>query len=402
MKTQEISAEKLLGIVEEKDRRIAELEQQIQWLMSQIHLAKHKQFGVSSEHTTDNQISLFNEAELNADLAVPEPELTQIKTHYRKRTRLTTDKLPNDLPVEVIEHELPIENRFCSDCGNELHTMGRETREELKIIPARAVILQHVRHVYACRNCEGTSDHTPIIKADMPEPVIKGGFASPETIAHIAVQKFMMASPLYRQEQEWKQNGILLSRQTMSNWLIKACDNWLEPIYEEMKRRLCERDVLHGDETVLQVLKEPGKTAQSKSYMWLYRTSGEAKHQIVIYDYQPDRKHIHPEKFLKNFKGYLHTDYSDIGLLRMAIAVTMQYPTSFTVDVGLICDANLKKHCLRGLIWMILRRLSVLISATNCLVWRINGLYYQLLKDIKSVSRIPSRLLINSGAGFLN
>ena len=177
MKTQEISAEKLLGIVEEKDRRIAELEQQIQWLMSQIHLAKHKQFGVSSEHTTDNQISLFNEAELNADLAVPEPELTQIKTHYRKRTRLTTDKLPNDLPVEVIEHELPIENRFCSDCGNELHTMGRETREELKIIPARAVILQHVRHVYACRNCEGTSDHTPIIKADMPEPVIKGGFA---------------------------------------------------------------------------------------------------------------------------------------------------------------------------------------------------------------------------------
>ena len=308
MKTQEISAEKLLGIVEEKDRRIAELEQQIQWLMSQIHLAKHKQFGVSSEHTTDNQISLFNEAELNADLAVPEPELTQIKTHYRKRTRLTTDKLPNDLPVEVIEHELPIENRFCSDCGNELHTMGRETREELKIIPARAVILQHVRHVYACRNCEGTSDHTPIIKADMPEPVIKGGFASPETIAHIAVQKFMMASPLYRQEQEWKQNGILLSRQTMSNWLIKACDNWLEPIYEEMKRRLCERDVLHGDETVLQVLKEPGKTAQSKSYMWLYRTSGEAKHQIVIYDYHPDRKHIHPEKLLKNFKGYLHTD----------------------------------------------------------------------------------------------
>lgn len=308
MKTQEISAEKLLGIVEEKDRRIAELEQQIQWLMSQIHLAKHKQFGVSSEHTTDNQISLFNEAELNADLAVLEPELTQIKTHYRKRTRLTTDKLPNDLPVEVIEHELPIENRFCSDCGNELHTMGRETREELKIIPARAVVLQHVRHVYACRNCEGTSDHTPIIKADMPEPVIKGGFASPETIAHIAVQKFMMASPLYRQEQEWKQNGILLSRQTMSNWLIKACDNWLEPIYEEMKRRLCEHDVLHGDETVLQVLKEPGKTAQSKSYMWLYRTSGEAKHQIVIYDYQPDRKHIHPEKFLKNFKGYLHTD----------------------------------------------------------------------------------------------
>jgi transposase len=308
MKTQEISVEKLLGIIEEKDRKIAELEQQIKWFISQIRLSKHKQFGASSEQTNANQMSIFNEAESNAELAVPEPKLTEVKAHYRKRTRLTTDKLPEDLPIEIIEHELPPKEQVCPDCGSELHTMGKETREELKIIPAKAIIVRHVRHVYSCRNCEKTSEHVPIVKADMPEPVIKGGFASPETIAHIASQKFMMALPLYRQEQEWKQNGILLSRQTMSNWLIKASENWLEPIYEEMKRRLCEHNVLHGDETVLQVLKEPGKKAQSKSYMWLYRTSGEAKHQLVLYDYQPDRKHIHPESFLQNFKGYLHAD----------------------------------------------------------------------------------------------
>ena len=308
MKTQGISAENLLNIIEEKDRRIAELEQQIHWFVTQIRLAKNKQFGVSSEQTNVIQMSIFNEAESTADLTLSDPELTEVKTHYRKRTRLTTDKLPKDLPVEVIEHKLPVKECVCQDCGNTLHTMGREKREELKIIPAKAVIVRHIRHVYACRRCETISDHVPIIKADMPEPVIKGGFASPDTIAHIAVQKFMMASPLYRQEQEWKQKGILLSRQTMSNWLIKASKDWLEPIYKAMKHRLCEHEVLHGDETVLQVLKEPGKTAQSKSYMWLFRTSGEAKHQIVLYEYQPDRKHIHPEKFLKNFSGYLHAD----------------------------------------------------------------------------------------------
>lgn len=210
--------------------------------------------------------------------------------------------------MEVIEHKLPEKECICLECGSELHTMGKETRDELKIIPAKAVIVRHIRHVYSCRNCEETSDHTPIVKADIPEPVIKGSFASPETIAHIATQKFMMGSPLYRQEQEWKQNGIEISRQTMSNWLIKACENWLEPIYEEMKKRLCEHEVLHADETVVQVLKEPGKAAQSKSYMWLYRTSGEARHQIILYDYQPDRKHIHPEEFLKEFSGYLHAD----------------------------------------------------------------------------------------------
>jgi hypothetical protein len=56
----------------------------------------------------------------------------------------------------------------------------------MKIIPAKAVVVHHVRHVYACRNCEASSDHVPIVKADMLEPVIKGGFASPEAVSHIA------------------------------------------------------------------------------------------------------------------------------------------------------------------------------------------------------------------------
>jgi hypothetical protein len=187
MKTQANSPVKLLEIIEEKDRKIAELEEQVKWLMAQIRLVKHKQFGVSSEKTGDPQLAIFNEAELSADVTRPEPKLSEVKAHYRKRTRLTTDKLPKDLPVEVIEHELPAKDRICPDCGRELHTMGRETREELKVIPAKAIIARHIRHIYACRNCEGTAEHVPIVKADIPEPVIKGGFASPETIAHIAV-----------------------------------------------------------------------------------------------------------------------------------------------------------------------------------------------------------------------
>ena len=267
MQTQEISPEKLNKIIQEKDKRIAELEQQIQWIMQQMRLAKHKQFGSSSEQTNPEQLSIFNEAEANYTAIAPEPDLAEVKAHYRKRTRLTTDKLPKDIPVEIIEHELADKERVCPDCGSDLHKMGKEIREELKIIPAKAVIVRHVQHVYSCRKCETSAESVPVIKAIMPQPVIKGGFAAPETIAHIAVQKFMMASPLNRQEQEWKQNGILLSRQTMSNWLIRACEDWLEPIYEEMKFRLCEHKVLHADETTLQVLREPGKPASSKSYM---------------------------------------------------------------------------------------------------------------------------------------
>ncbi len=129
METQEISVEKLLDIIKEKDRKIVELEQQLQWLMSQIRLAKHKQYGASSEKTDSFQLSLFNEAESHVDMTIPEPKISEVKAHYRKRTRLTTDKLPKDLPVEVIEHKLPAENCICPECVGEMHTMGKETRE---------------------------------------------------------------------------------------------------------------------------------------------------------------------------------------------------------------------------------------------------------------------------------
>lgn len=290
--------------------RVSELEALVKYYEERLRLSRHKQFGASSEqsgHASD-QLSFFNEAEALADANVSEPELIEIEKHYRKRTRLTTDKLPEDLPVEVVEHDLPPSDKVCPECGGELHAMGRDSRRELVIIPAQVRIREHVRLVYACRDCEKDECGVPVVQSPLAQPVIKGSFASPEAIAHIMTQKFVMGSPLYRQEQELQRNGIKLSRQTMSNWLLKATEDWLEPIYGAMREILVNREVLHADETTLQVLHEPEKPARSKSYMWLYRTGGDTKDAIVLYDYQPDRKRKRPAEFLKGFKGYLHTD----------------------------------------------------------------------------------------------
>jgi transposase len=123
------------------------------------------------------------------------------------------------------------------------------------------------------------------VKAPVPPPVIKGSFASPEAIAHIAVQKYVMCIPLYRQQQEWKRAGILLSRQTMSNWLLRASRDWLLPVYNALRQLLLKRDVLHADESVLQVLHEDGKTARSQSRMWLYCTGSDARLAIILFEY---------------------------------------------------------------------------------------------------------------------
>ena len=291
--------------------RVVELEALVKFYEAQFRLARHRQFGASSEKSEYDQLEIFNEAELSADANIPEPTIAEAQRSYRRRKSLTNEKLPAELPIEVVEHSLPAEELACPECGGEMHTMGRERRRELVIIPAQVKIREHIKFVYACRDCERDECGTPIRKAPVDEPVIKGSFASPEAVAHIMTQKFVMGTPLYRQEQDWNRHGIPLSRQTMSNWLIKATEDYLVPIYDVMREMLLLREVLHADETTLQVLQEPGKTAQSKSYMWLYRTGGDARFPIVLYDYQPDRRAKWPKEFLKGFKGYLHTDGYD-------------------------------------------------------------------------------------------
>ena len=126
-----------------------------------------------------------------------------------------------------------------------------------------------------------------------------------------------MSSPLYRQKQEINRKGINLSRQSMSNWILKATKDYLTLLYEQLYRELLKRDVLHTDETILQVLHEPGMKPQSDSYMWLYRTSGDTDKPIVLYEYQPGRGAKYLKEFLAGYKGYLHTDgyagYHDLG-----------------------------------------------------------------------------------------
>ena len=94
----------------------------------------------------------------------------------------------------------------------------------------------------------------------------------------------------------------------MSNWVIYGAENYLKPIADKLKERLLVRDILHVDETTVQVLKEDGKKPETKSYMWVYRSGNDGRKPIVIYDYKPSRDGEIPEEFLKDFKGYLHTD----------------------------------------------------------------------------------------------
>ena len=295
-----------------QSERISELESRVDMLLEALRLARCKQFGASSEKADEGvmeQLSfLFNEAEVFAE-AKTEPEETVVAAHKRhKKHEYTLESIPEGVPTEQVEHRLSDEELECPQCGETMTEIGKEVVHTLKITPAKIVVVEDIYFSYACKNCNETDIETPVVKTPHEKSIIPGSFATPEAIAHIMTQKFVMGSPLYRQEKELNRQGIQLSRQTMSNWILRASEEYLTPVYEQLHKELLARDVLHADETTLQVLHEPGKKPQSKSYMWLYRTSGDTDKPIVLYEYQPGRGAVHPTEFLKGFNGYLHTD----------------------------------------------------------------------------------------------
>ena len=298
-----------------QNERLAKMEQQIEVLMEALRLARHKQFGASSEKSEESvmeQLSfLFNEAEVFS-AAEKEENTTVVSAHKRhKKHEYSLDNIPEDMPRKQVEHRLEGEDLVCPQCGDTMTEIGKEVVRTLEIIPAQTIIREDIYYTYACQNCSESADEgceTPVVKAPREKNIIPGSFATPEAIAHIMTQKFVMGSPLYRQEQEINRKGIKLSRQTMSNWILKATEDYLTPVYKQLHKELLSREVLHADETTLQVLHEPGKKPQSDSYMWLYRTGGDTDKPIVLYEYQPGRGAKHPKEFLTGYMGYLHTD----------------------------------------------------------------------------------------------
>lgn len=305
---------KLAAREQEQAQVITSLTLQNEWLLEQLKLSKKKLFGRSSEQAEQlvmDQLSLtMNEAEayifgMNSAGKAP----VTVKAYERKRqSGNVLDVVPEGTPAEVVEHRLPENERICSACGSEMVEIGKEVRRSLMMEPAEFWVREDVYYTYACKNCEQETGEANIVKAAKESALLPGSFASAEAVAHIMTQKFVMYSPLYRLQQEFERQGLKLSRQTMANWLLNTSEKWLRPVYDTLREQLRKESVLHADETTLQVLKEPGRSSASKSYMWLYRTSGCAEQAIVLYEYQSTRKAEHAENFLKGFSGWLHAD----------------------------------------------------------------------------------------------
>ena len=316
------TVDRLTATIEEKDRIIAE---KIEIILNQNRI----RFGQSSEKRTyllcDGQLSLFEQAgdgvteKAPEEASATEKQEVSVSAHTRKPKR-TMEELCANVPEETVMVDLPEEEKFTAD-GRPLKCIGTDdVRVELIREPSRVYKRVYRCKVYADPKAEEKTGQADIRRPHVPAPLLPHSYASASVVTDIIVKKYADALPLYRQEQMWKRLGVELKRNTMANWVVLTAEAYLKPFSDAFLTELLRQAVIHADETVLQVNKEPGREATAESRIWAYASSKRAERQIRYFRYEESRKGACAEKVLGDYSGTVISDgYSGYNILSKAV-----------------------------------------------------------------------------------
>lgn len=291
-------------VIQQHREELAQAKAENERLEEMVRLLRHRHFGRKSEVVREEeeakQLGIFNEAEAIAVTSSDPTSEGEVKSQRRlgKPKRIA---LPANLEREAIIMELPASERTCPE-GHELKEIGEEVSEQLDVVPAKIKVIRTIRKKYACATCQ---EH--VRRAPLPKTAIPKSMAGPGLLAYIATSKYGDGLPLYRQEHIWQRAGIEIPRATMASWMIKI-GNLLAPVINLMEEDLLAGGFVHADETRVQVLNEPGKLAESQSYMWVRGRSYPGAPPIVLFEYDPSRSGEVAKRLFEDYRGYLQAD----------------------------------------------------------------------------------------------
>ena len=283
-------------------------------LKAELAWFRQKMFGSSSERRIDDlsgQLSLFDTpSEDEKPVELIEPEIVEQPKKSRKKKPTLKEQF-KDIPTRQVPVDtLSAEDRICPLCGSEMLAIGTEViRSEIVYTPPKLERIEYIATTYACPECKDTEE-PQFIKDNGRPALIPGSYASESLLAYILYRKYGLYIPLYRQEQDFLQMSAPIGRTSMAHWIITAGQEYMQPMYDYFHRELLKRRFLMMDETPIQVLKEEGRKAQSKSYFWLIRTGEDGLNPIILYNYTPTRAGENAKQFLKGIEPgfYLMAD----------------------------------------------------------------------------------------------
>jgi transposase len=218
--------------------------------------------------------------------------------------RNLSDKEFENLPVIRKEHDLPEAEKPCPCCGELRDRIGSESSWQLEYVPGHFERIEHVRHRYACRKCEGDAQSPQITLADKPSAPIDKGLPGPGLLSFVVTSKFADYVPLYRLEDLFARSGVEISRATMSVWCGDVAA-LLKPVYDLMVRRVLQSHVVCTDDTPMPML-SPGNGKTKTARMWVY--VGDEHNPYDVFDFTLSRGRDGPAGFLKDYRNILVAD----------------------------------------------------------------------------------------------
>lgn len=272
-------------------------------LLEQIKLMNQRKFASSSEANLLQQ-NLFDELAPESNSPEDDPQKQTVTYTRGTKNKPKRTPLPEGLERIVTIIDIDEADKICKCCGLARHKMGEEITEELVVVPATFYVKRIIRLKYVC-NSNNCIDEKIYIQP-LPPRILPKSYASPSLVADILTKKYVDHIPLYRQQQSWKRHSVDLPRNTMCGWLMQLAEE-LFPLYVLFKKHILNNTIIHADETTVQVLGEPDRTNQQKSYIWTYR-GGQQHATVVYFEYQETRDAEHPIQFLENYHGYVIAD----------------------------------------------------------------------------------------------
>lgn len=283
-----------------KEQEVTILSEQLAWFKRQI-------FGKRSERIASNLNSqqLILEG-FETPQALKEEKQADVPAHKRKKPhRNGQDKisLPDDIPVVTKVLDLSKEEKVCPETGESLVQIGVEITHKLAHKPGSYYILEIIRPKYA----HPQKEEAGIFTADLPDSLLPKCRADESLLAEIVTKKFADHTPLYRIKEGIERERIKVSRNLISQWVIKSAMA-LKPLYDEMLEAVLAIDNIFIDETPIK-LQALGKCKQV--YMWTIVGGKQADPPYRIYDFRKDRCHSNVLDIMGNYRGVLHSDKYD-------------------------------------------------------------------------------------------
>lgn len=303
-----LSRDELITIILMMQGQLDTLNENIEKLIEQVRLANSYRFGRHSEKLSviEGQMSFFDEAEAAYDASMEEPDIDEVVPAKKKKAKGQRELDLKEFPVDVLPAYSISEEQLNAFFGKgNWRRMPDETYKRLRHEPESWTVELHTVEVYVGTDGEHQDE---FLRGERPKELLRNSIVTPSLLASILNVKYVNSSALNRVAQEFERNGVNISKQTMSNWIIRCADKYFAPFVERMKQELLKLPVTQSDETPTQVIGDSDRP-NTKCYMWVHR-SGELykERPIVIYEYRKGRDHHIPLEFYKDYKGVIVTD----------------------------------------------------------------------------------------------